>query len=105
MLVSPVRRRRDQPHSPGHEPDLSSPKWVIAGHPAGGDQRGVSKLLLENVVEIRKWIELDREALGSWQPHAHQTRKIVLDFDSGHYAPRSAWLASEVAWMMAGYEP
>jgi hypothetical protein len=61
--------------------------------------------LLENAMELRKWVEIERQALGDWQPPAHGTRKIELDFDSGHYAPRSAWLASEAAWVMAGYEP
>jgi hypothetical protein len=61
--------------------------------------------LLDNVVQLRKMVEYVRQALGDWQPPVLATRTIELDFDSGHYAPRSAWSKSEAAWMMAGYEP
>src|SRR5262245_40784212 len=42
MLVSLVVRRGKQPHSPGHMPYLSSPKWFAAGRAPGGDHREVS---------------------------------------------------------------
>jgi hypothetical protein len=45
--------------------------------------------------------------LGGWTPPAQnqQTRKVMLDFDSGHYAPHAAWKAAMDAWTNAGYVP
>jgi hypothetical protein len=45
--------------------------------------------------------------LNGWQPPADEqrTRKVMIDFDSGHYAPHSAWKEAMAAWIQAGYEP
>jgi hypothetical protein len=61
------------------------------------------ELLLENAAALRGMAESIRKALGDWMPPATVDRTIELDFDSGHYAPRGAWIASTEAWNAAGY--
>lgn len=61
------------------------------------------KLLLENAAEVRKMASYEREALGDWVPPEHASKVVELDFDSGHYAPRQAWVKAEEAWKLAGY--
>ncbi|MER0799410.1 hypothetical protein AAA535_01980 [Pseudomonas aeruginosa] len=43
--------------------------------------------------------------LAGWVPPAQQSRRVLIDFDSGHYAPHSAWKEAMAAWRAAGYEP
>jgi len=37
-------------------------------------------------------------------PPLDMEKTVVLDFDSGHYAPREAWKAATSAWNEAGYK-
>lgn len=61
------------------------------------------KLLLENAGELRKMADFERKALSGWVPPQHASEVVELDFDSGHYSPRAAWVKAEEAWGLAGY--
>lgn len=43
--------------------------------------------------------------LAGWVPPPQQTRRVLINFDSGHYTPHSAWKEAMAAWRAAGYEP
>jgi hypothetical protein len=61
-------------------------------------------LLLENAKVLRGMGDEYKQAIGSWTPPANAEKTVVLDFDSGHYAPREAWRESTKAWNTAGYK-
>lgn len=62
------------------------------------------KTLLENAQHRQGLADDYRKALNGWRPPAKMERVVVLDFDSGHYAPRKAWKESTQAWNQAGYQ-
>jgi hypothetical protein len=65
-------------------------------------ERGV---LVANAEHRRGMAAELSEALNGWVPSVNASnRTIVLDFDSGHYAPREAWKESTDAWNKAGYQ-
>jgi hypothetical protein len=62
-------------------------------------------VLLANAEARRSMAAEIGEALNGWTPSVKTSnRTIVLDFDSGHYAPREAWKESTEAWNRAGYQ-
>jgi|GEM_PF-4293601 len=62
------------------------------------------QLYKENADSLRMQANDFKKALNGWTPPKNSERVIVLDFDSGHYAPRDAWQASTKAWNDAGYK-
>lgn len=60
-------------------------------------------LYLENAQELEAQSGGFEQSLDGWVPPQHQQSTIVLDFDSGHYAPTKAWSKSAEAWQHAGY--
>ena len=69
-----------------------------SGDDAGGSRKA-------NLDYLNHEAEALRIALAGWVPPQQQhARTVVIDFDSGHYAPSQAWKEAMSAWQMAGYK-
>jgi hypothetical protein len=61
------------------------------------------KDLAANVAYYRHEAQELRVKLAGYVPPPVLTRNVLIDFDSGHYAPSKAWREAMAAWTAAGY--
>jgi hypothetical protein len=61
------------------------------------------KDLAANVAYYRHEAQELRLKLAGYVPPPVLTRNVLIDFDSGHYAPSKAWREAMAAWTAAGY--
>lgn len=66
----------------------------------GDDREGSKKA---NITYYQQQAKERKIQLQGWTPPVQDINTVLIDFDSGHYAPRQAWKEALQAWRAAGY--